>query len=461
MSACGGAALIGTVLLWPRAHSAHPVAQPPPQPVKEEQARPIAPASEVPSGVGGTMVKTNPQGAAVAVDGRNAGATPLSISDLREGAHQIEIGMPGFEPVSMAAQVRPNEFTDMGLITLQRSVGTLQITSQPEGSDYLLSTAEGDNEIRQGQTPDSITRLPTGDYRLRVTRPGWPAQEQTITIKRESTRVAAIRFGSGTIEVATDPPGAEIVLEGKSLGVSPLSVQLPSGHYPELTARLTDFQSETFSADLSPDKTVVVPPITLKPVPPSLSIATNPPGIPYQIFSGAVETPALQPVRSGETPADIDGLEPGAYRITMGGDRWPTRSTSFQIGASGRTALSQDFPSGTIKVESEPPGAGIFEGDLLLGTTPATIAIPPGNHTLIAKIEGRSSSSRAVALAGDETKSVRFELKAELNGQGESMVSHHRHTPKAKRKESELTKIGRSLKTFFFGKKANKNPSGS
>jgi hypothetical protein len=457
VSVSAGVALLAAIALWPhrRATPARgPLAA---LPVTNTPSPTVAPVVEPKIGFGGLMVKTSPAGATVVVDGKAAGATPLSMPDLREGAHSVEIALAGFDTVSTEAPVRPNQFTDLGLITLQRSVGTLQITSQPEGSDYALFSAEGDHEIRRGQTPDSIPQLPTGDYRLRVTRPGWPPQDQTITVEREATRIVSNRFGIATLQVATDPPGAEIFSDGKSLGVTPLRVELPNGRYENLMTKLADFQPESFSADLILGETVAVPPMVLKPVPPSLSITTNPRGIEFQILSGTADGASPEILRTGETPVNIDGLPSGAYRMNLGGGRWPSRSVPFQIGERGKTTFSQDFPHGTVAVESQPPGAEIYEGDTLLGTTPASIALPPGSHTLVGKIEGRKPAPRAVEIVADETKTLRVEFKTDSAaaasvGSGEGLGAHHRHRRRRRAPESELTKIGRTIKHIFFGK---------
>jgi serine/threonine protein kinase len=451
------------IFLWPRTRASSlrdPLPAAAVKAVKNRPAPSIASAAEIPSGTGGVMMKTEPPGATVTVDEQDLGVTPLSVPNLCEGAHSVKIAMPGFEPVATQAQVRLDQFTDLGLITLERSVGTLQITSQPEGSDYVLTTAVGDREVRRGQTPDSIARLPTGDYHIHFSRAGWPGQEKTVSIERAATCVASSRFGVARLQVTTDPPGAEIILDGKSLGLTPLSVPIPSGRYEGLTAKLADFQPQPFSVDANPDETAVVPPMVLKAVPPSLSVVTDPPGIRFQIFVGAVEVPSPEVARTGETPANLEGLRPGFYRMVIGGDPWPTRSVSFAVRERGNTTLSQEFPHGVVKIESVPAGAEIFEGDASLGNAPLTVATSPGSHTWVAEIEGRKSISRTAVIAADQTQSVRFELKAPSSGKEDS-VAHRRHKPKKHAEESELTKIGRTLKSLIFGKPSTKKASGS
>lgn len=67
-----------------------------------------------------------------------------------------------------------------------------------------------------------------------------------------------------SIKVTTDPPGAELFLGGKSLGVSPMQIQVPSKNTPELVIRLKGYQpySVVPDKDTWPDDTIRLSPVT-------------------------------------------------------------------------------------------------------------------------------------------------------------------------------------------------------
>jgi hypothetical protein len=55
-----------------------------------------------------------------------------------------------------------------------------------------------------------------------------------------------------------------------------------------------------------------------------------------------------------------------------------------QIGR--RAAGAQPDPPSTLVVETTPPGWSLAEGDKVLGTTPLSVVLPPGNHALLLRL---------------------------------------------------------------------------
>jgi serine/threonine protein kinase len=402
---------------------------------------------------GGVMIKTDPPGASVTVSSFAQGVSPASLWSVPDGLHPVEIELAGFERVSMNAQVRAGEFTDLGTLKLERSTGTLQLTTDPEDSSYTLLAQNGETVIRSGRTPEAIPGLPTGEYFVRLQRDGWPAELRKVTVERQQTLVAAHRFGTGTLRVTSDPPGAEIVLGDRPLGATPLNVALPTGQYGPFVAILDGYELVTFEANLQPDATTMVPPLMLKPQAPRLVVETTPPGIVFEVFAGAVESPASASIRTGTSPATLEDLAPGPYRVVFSQPPWPSRSAAIEVAERGTTLLEPEFAHGILKATSEPDGAEIFSDGKLLGTAPLEIPLPPEKYVITARQGGRTAKPRTVTLAADETEDVRFDFRT---GTSTSTKSKNRRPRKKKVEDTVVTKIGRSLKTFFSGQKSRK-----
>ena len=133
--------------------------------------------------------------------------------------------------------------------------GSLQITASPQANIYL------DGE-RRGMTPRNLNRVPLGSHTIRVTRPGYAQQEQTVVLTAEepSARLAfTLRRGGAaarlrpprprpgpqrlravksvlTVLIESTPPGARIRIDGRDLGPAPLTVRQlrPGTHTLEL-----------------------------------------------------------------------------------------------------------------------------------------------------------------------------------------------------------------------------------
>jgi len=91
---------------------------------------------------------------------------------------------------------------------------------------------------RRGMTPRNLDRVPLGSHIIRVTRPGYAQQEQTVVLTAEepSARLAfTLRRGSAaaptaprsvlTVLIESTPAGARISIDGRDLGPTPLMVR--------------------------------------------------------------------------------------------------------------------------------------------------------------------------------------------------------------------------------------------
>ncbi|HUF47991.1 MAG TPA: PEGA domain-containing protein [Vicinamibacterales bacterium] len=149
---------------------AAPVDSPPAPSVAPAPAPPVDEAPDPPAAVavGRLEVRSTPTGALVTVDGRIAGTTPLTIADLPIGSHVVQVARPGFVPVE--------ERVDLTATTLARVV------------DVRLGRSAADGAPR-------------------------PA-------------------GVGSLEVDSRPRGATVTVDGRRVGVTPLSVpDLPAGRH--------------------------------------------------------------------------------------------------------------------------------------------------------------------------------------------------------------------------------------
>jgi hypothetical protein len=62
-----------------------------------------------PDAAGGLFAITRPLGAQVFVDNKLIGTTPLFMSQLSSGSHEVRLELPGFRPYSSSIQVEPNK----------------------------------------------------------------------------------------------------------------------------------------------------------------------------------------------------------------------------------------------------------------------------------------------------------------------------------------------------------------
>ena len=126
--------------------------------------------------------------------------------------------------------------------------GSMQVTASLQANVFV------DGE-RQGMTPRSLKDVPLGSHTVRVTRPGYAPQEQTVVLtagEPAASLTFTLRRAAGAtpagagqapafksvliVVVDSSPPGARIRIDGRDLGPTPLTVRQmrPGTHTIEL-----------------------------------------------------------------------------------------------------------------------------------------------------------------------------------------------------------------------------------
>ena len=95
--------------------------------------------------------------------------------------------------------------------------GSLEIHSEPSGAKVSLDG----NPV--GDTPLTLFPIPYGPHRIRMDRVGYEPHEEQVQVKtNQKVRIlVALKKRVGEVRVETEPPGAQVYLDGKSAGVSP------------------------------------------------------------------------------------------------------------------------------------------------------------------------------------------------------------------------------------------------
>ncbi len=78
----------------------------------------------------GLTVMSTPEGAEVTIDNKPVGTTPLTLTNLKEGAHQIEVSLPGYETASKNLYLEP-ALNDRVEFPLVKNSGSLMLTTEP------------------------------------------------------------------------------------------------------------------------------------------------------------------------------------------------------------------------------------------------------------------------------------------------------------------------------------------
>lgn len=120
-------------------------------------------------------ISSVPDGAVVVIDGEPRGKTPVTISSLAAGDHDLELRKKGFYLKKATVILQPGASEDVSLeLTAPAS---LIVTSEPSGADVSI----GGKAV--GTTPMQHSTLKPAEYAVRVSHDGYETFNQSVTLE--------------------------------------------------------------------------------------------------------------------------------------------------------------------------------------------------------------------------------------------------------------------------------------
>ncbi len=280
---------------------------------KNRGTKPVEKRNEVVARVSAT-IQTEPAGAMVLLGDRMK-SSPAKFDGIEPGKYLLRVMLAGYEPVETQMEIATKKPLDLPPFKLQRSKGSLQITSEPAGAQFEL---RGENEAAQrGATPATLRDLPTGAYELVARRDEWELRER-IEIKRGEIAIKAFDFATGKVAVTSEPSDAEIFADGKPRGKSPVEIELPAGAH-DLAAKFDGWPEQRQSVVVVKNRST---PVGFDFGNGSVKITSSPGGA--GIFSEGREL--------GKTPLLLEDVKPGeaAFELRLAGFKTMTLKGNVQ-----------------------------------------------------------------------------------------------------------------------------------
>jgi eukaryotic-like serine/threonine-protein kinase len=251
-----------------------------------------------------TTVRTEPPGALVVL-GDHAEKSPATFQDLEPRKYNLRIMAPGYDPIETVVDLGATRAPVLQPFRLVRSKGALEIKSEPTGAQFSIRSADG-QVSRNGTTPQSIVDLPTGKYSVIAHRGEWELRDE-VEVQHGATASKSFAFVMATAKITSEPTGAQISVDGKSRGKTPLQLQLPARAH-DVTARFDGWPAEEQKIDIDPQRENAVHFVFANG---SVKITSAPGGA--MVTSNGKEL--------GQTPLVIEEVKPGevTYELRLGG----------------------------------------------------------------------------------------------------------------------------------------------
>ncbi|NLB69005.1 MAG: PEGA domain-containing protein [Lentisphaerae bacterium] len=342
---------------------------------------------------------SEPSGAAVIIDKAAAGATPLATT-VEPGNHLIEVKSANYEPYVMNVNATGMPLAEH--ITLVPVTSCVLIKSTPPGAKITLDGSS------IGETPRLLPELQIGSYRVEMSLEGYKPQrlDLNVTSGRPQRLNIELASSSATLDVTSEPIGAEVTVNGILRGTTPVTVEkIPEGSSTVIvTAEGYETYQEQVSLEAGDKFTLHTP---LKPIPAKLTVITIPEGARVYVNNEF----------KGESPVTLENLTSGTYRLRVEKESHEILARKVIL---GNNQASTEKLRLTAKVrglilETSPAGVTVLAGGKELGTTiaeedktdqisePLELQnIPIGRQEIVFFKKGYAEEKRTIEIKRDE-----------------------------------------------------------
>lgn len=215
------------------------------------------------------------------------------------------------------------------------AVGGIEVTSNVTGAQVAVDG----RSLPGWVAPHKFTDLTPGNHTVYVSKPGYRSFQQGVEVEagRSHAVAATLSVPSSEVSILTSPPEAEVAIDGKRYGSSPVSTTLPPGEHTYSVSH-AGFEPLTGSLTLHDQDNVIknfeLHPVAPKPSGPNVQLATTPPGSTVYIDGAPI---------SRVTPATYR-LSPGVHTVIffLAGHR-PVRR-EVNVPAEGAVKISETLP---------------------------------------------------------------------------------------------------------------------
>jgi formylglycine-generating enzyme required for sulfatase activity len=294
-------------------------------------------------------------GAAVLVGGEVRGATPLAELELAAGEHPLVVRARGYVDYSATLAIEGLGRRQTLTATLVPAAAAVTILSDTRDARLLIDGA------RQGGLPFTA-ELAAGPHTVEIHAPGhkpWKREITVVPAQPQTVGPVVLAPADGRLQLASEPPGASVAVDGRYVGTTPLTVPLGPGRDHRITlsmrGRETAHRTVRVAADetraLDVALTAVTGQVRLEVEPRDARLAIE--GRAHGTAHGVHALPAVPQLLE----ITRDGFAPGQLWVTpKPGFEQTLRITLRPAGASGAAGVPERItaPDGTVMVLLRP-----------------------------------------------------------------------------------------------------------
>ncbi|MGB2394670.1 MAG: SUMF1/EgtB/PvdO family nonheme iron enzyme [Pseudomonadales bacterium] len=186
--------------------------------------------------------------ALVFLDGAPRGTSPLSLTGVSAGTHQLRIEAERYLPYEASIDIEGLGKTQTFVHELEPRWAEVDLSSNPDQAQLIV-----DGEAR-GLLPQTAELL-EGTRRLMISKSGYQSQSLRLNLARgESVTIPTFELkpANGLVQLQSKPPGAVVRANGEYIGETPLDHALSPGTSYSFEVSKSGYETHTETLSLEP-----------------------------------------------------------------------------------------------------------------------------------------------------------------------------------------------------------------
>jgi formylglycine-generating enzyme required for sulfatase activity len=302
---------------------------------------------------------------------------------LRQGDYQVSATAKGYHPMTTTVTVGEQGSQNLELV-LRPLPGLVSIDTQPGGASVSI-----DGEV-VGKTPLADLPVEAGEHQLQVTLERYLPQEQPLLVTGRNLPQGlqlALAPAWAEVSVASQPPGADILVDGEAVASTPAVVEILQGER-QLILQLASFADWQQTLELSAGQPQDLGTIVLQPAAGMLELASVP--------AGANVT--LDGEFQGQTPLSLEITPDRKHRLAVFKPGYRRYNGSVELPAAGRDSQTIKLKAqlGEVRFQVSPANALVRIDGKPRGRGNQTLSLPAYEHSVEIALEGHATVRRRV-----------------------------------------------------------------